>query len=178
MQEMGSQPWVPQVDVRVDGFVPEGYDHGDATKSNQLMQDLGINGAVPSQQPGIVGQNAGGTDSQSRPSTTVTVVIGDNGQDSASDSLRDSDGTDTSYDQEFDDSHSGGLYRVGSDDDQPSDENKDQTDPTGADSGTNRVVRGGGWSDKASAMASSERDKKAPLYKGHALGFRVARSAK
>jgi len=57
-------------------------------------------------------------------------------------------------------------------------ENKDKTDPTGADSGTNRVVRGGGWSDKASAMASSERDKKAPLYKGHALGFRVARSAK
>lgn len=57
-------------------------------------------------------------------------------------------------------------------------ENKDQTDPTGAETGTNRVVRGGGWSDKASAMASSERDKKAPLYKGHALGFRVARSAK
>ena len=57
-------------------------------------------------------------------------------------------------------------------------ENKDKTDPTGADSGTNRVVRGGGWSDKASAMASSERDKKAPLYKGHALGFRIARSAK
>ena len=57
-------------------------------------------------------------------------------------------------------------------------ENKDQTDPMGADSGTNRVVRGGGWSDKASAMASSERDQKAPLYKGHALGFRIARSAK
>ena len=57
-------------------------------------------------------------------------------------------------------------------------ENKDKEDPTGADNGTSRVVRGGGWSDKASALASSERDKKAPLYKGHTLGFRIARSAK
>ena len=57
-------------------------------------------------------------------------------------------------------------------------ENKDLNDPTGAETGTNRVVRGGGWSDKATALASSERDKKAPLYKGHTLGFRIARSAK
>ena len=57
-------------------------------------------------------------------------------------------------------------------------ENKDKEDPTGADNGTSRVVRGGGWSDKASALASSERDKKAPLYKGHTLGFRIVRSAK
>lgn len=57
-------------------------------------------------------------------------------------------------------------------------ENKDLNDPTGAETGTNRVVRGGGWSDKATALASNERDKKAPLYKGHTLGFRLARSAK
>ena len=57
-------------------------------------------------------------------------------------------------------------------------ENKDINDPTGAETGTNRVVRGGGWSDKATALASNERDKKAPLYKGHTLGFRLARSAK
>ena len=57
-------------------------------------------------------------------------------------------------------------------------ENKDIVDPTGADTGTNRVVRGGGWADKATALASSERDKKAPLYKGHTLGFRIARSTK
>ena len=56
-------------------------------------------------------------------------------------------------------------------------ENKDLKDPTGAETGTNRVVRGGGWSDKASALASNERGKKAPLYKGHSLGFRIARSA-
>jgi formylglycine-generating enzyme required for sulfatase activity len=57
-------------------------------------------------------------------------------------------------------------------------ENKDMVDPTGAETGTNRVVRGGGWSDKATALASGEREKKAPLYKGHTLGFRIARSAK
>lgn len=56
-------------------------------------------------------------------------------------------------------------------------ENKDLEDPTGAETGTNRVVRGGGWGDKASALASNERGKKAPLYKGHTLGFRIARSA-
>ena len=128
-QDMGPQSWVPQVDVRVDGFVPEGYDYGDATKSNQLMQDLGINEAVPSQQPGVVGQSAGGADSQTRPSTTVTVVIGDNGQDAASDSEGATDGYDTSYGSGFDnDSQSGGLYHVGSDDDQASGENKDETE--------------------------------------------------
>ena len=58
-------------------------------------------------------------------------------------------------------------------------ENKDQTDPKGAETGElGRVLRGGGWSDKVPALASSERDKKAPLYKGHTLGFRIARSAK
>ena len=57
-------------------------------------------------------------------------------------------------------------------------ENKDINDPAGAENGTNRVVRGGGWSDKATALASGERDKKAPLHKSHTLGFRIARSAK
>ena len=57
-------------------------------------------------------------------------------------------------------------------------ENKDLKDPTGVESGTSRVVRGGGWSDKATALASNERAKKAPLYKSHTLGFRIVRSAK
>jgi len=55
-------------------------------------------------------------------------------------------------------------------------ENKDMENPTGAESGTMRVVRGGGWNDKAPALSAGERDKKEPLYKTHTLGFRVGRS--
>ena len=57
-------------------------------------------------------------------------------------------------------------------------ENKDMADPTGAETGTNRVVRGGGFQEAIKDCASSKRDNKAPLYKGHTLGFRIARSAK
>jgi formylglycine-generating enzyme required for sulfatase activity len=55
-------------------------------------------------------------------------------------------------------------------------ENKDMENPTGAESGSMRVVRGGGWSNVAKEIAPAERDKKDPLYSGHTLGFRIARS--
>ena len=57
-------------------------------------------------------------------------------------------------------------------------ENKDMVDPTGAKNGTRRVVRGGGFQEAIKNCAPSERDKREPLYKGHTLGFRIARSAK
>lgn len=47
---------------------------------------------------------------------------------------------------------------------------------TGVESGSLRVVRGGGWSDKAPALSTGERDKKDPLTKTHMLGFRVVLS--
>lgn len=47
---------------------------------------------------------------------------------------------------------------------------------TGPKNGEYRVVRGGGWSDKASALASGERDKKIPLYAGQTVGFRIVYS--
>ncbi|MCQ2104755.1 MAG: formylglycine-generating enzyme family protein [Fibrobacter sp.] len=47
---------------------------------------------------------------------------------------------------------------------------------TGAVDGDYRVVRGGGWSDKASALAAAERNKKDPLYQSQMVGFRVVRS--
>ena len=55
-------------------------------------------------------------------------------------------------------------------------ENKDVENPTGPELGTMRVVRGGGWSSVAKEIAPAERDKKDPLYSGHTLGFRIARS--
>ena len=55
-------------------------------------------------------------------------------------------------------------------------ENKDMENPTGAETGTMRVIRGGGWSSVAKEIAPAERDKKDPLYSGHTLGFRIARS--
>ena len=55
-------------------------------------------------------------------------------------------------------------------------ENKDIENPTGAETGTMRVIRGGGWSNVAKEIAPAERDKKDPLYSGHTLGFRIARS--
>lgn len=47
---------------------------------------------------------------------------------------------------------------------------------TGPSSGTYRVIRGGGWSSKATSMASAEREKKDPLYHSQMVGFRVVRS--
>ena len=56
-------------------------------------------------------------------------------------------------------------------------ENKSVDNPTGAASGSSRVVRGGGWSSVAKDIAPTARDKKEPLYKDHTLGFRVGRGA-
>lgn len=47
---------------------------------------------------------------------------------------------------------------------------------TGVESGSLRVVRGGGWSDKAPALSTGERAKTPPLAKTHMLGFRVVLS--
>lgn len=56
-------------------------------------------------------------------------------------------------------------------------ENDIVCDPLGASSGTNRVIRGGSWLDKASGCSVSYRDYlKTPNLKDTTLGFRVARS--
>ena len=47
--------------------------------------------------------------------------------------------------------------------------------PTGPKSGTYRVIRGGGWSDKVKSLALNARDKKEPSYQSPTLGFRVVR---
>lgn len=46
----------------------------------------------------------------------------------------------------------------------------------GPNDGTYKVVRGGGWSDKVTALASGERGKKDPLYRSATVGFRVVYS--
>jgi len=51
-----------------------------------------------------------------------------------------------------------------------------QENYTGAKSGDYKVVRGGGWSDKAPALASAERDKENPKYRSQKVGFRVVYS--
>ncbi|MBO5531110.1 MAG: SUMF1/EgtB/PvdO family nonheme iron enzyme [Fibrobacter sp.] len=51
-----------------------------------------------------------------------------------------------------------------------------QENYTGANSGDYKVVRGGGWSDKAPALASAERDKEDPKYRSQKVGFRVVYS--
>ena len=57
-------------------------------------------------------------------------------------------------------------------------ENKDIADPTGAETGTTRVVRGGGFQEAIKDCAPSKRDNKAPLDKSHTWGFLIARSVK
>jgi formylglycine-generating enzyme required for sulfatase activity len=47
---------------------------------------------------------------------------------------------------------------------------------TGPAEGTYKCVRGGGWSYKAPALASSEREKKVPEYRSQTLGFRIVYS--
>lgn len=44
---------------------------------------------------------------------------------------------------------------------------------TGVIDGSYRVIRGGGWSDKAPALAAAERNKKDPLYQSQMVGLRV-----
>ncbi len=51
-----------------------------------------------------------------------------------------------------------------------------QENYTGAVAGDYKVIRGGGWSDKVTALASAERDKKEPKYRSRMLGFRVVYS--
>jgi len=48
---------------------------------------------------------------------------------------------------------------------------------TGPENGEYRSVRGGGWSDKVTALASGERDKKMPQLAGDKVGFRIVYSA-
>jgi len=46
-------------------------------------------------------------------------------------------------------------------------------DPQGPDSGTERSVRGGGWSSHAKDARSASRGRLTPTSKHHDLGFRV-----
>ncbi|MCL2155695.1 MAG: chitobiase/beta-hexosaminidase C-terminal domain-containing protein [Leptospirales bacterium] len=50
-----------------------------------------------------------------------------------------------------------------------------QTDPTGAVSGSNRVMRGGDWVSDASYMRSAYRGGSGPYYRYYSIGFRVVR---
>lgn len=51
-----------------------------------------------------------------------------------------------------------------------------EQNPVGPDFGEYKVIRGGGWSDKVSAMGSSERGKKLPTTQSQMIGFRVVHS--
>ena len=55
---------------------------------------------------------------------------------------------------------------------------EEQTDPTGPDSGTLRVYRGGGWNDFAKNMRSAYRATLAPDKSSFNIGLRLARNAK
>lgn len=52
-----------------------------------------------------------------------------------------------------------------------------QTDPAGAETGRNRVARGGGWYDYAKHVRSAYRSVAPPDYTDYKRGFRVARNA-
>ena len=51
-----------------------------------------------------------------------------------------------------------------------------QDNYVGPAEGDYKVIRGGGWSDKAPALASGERDKKAPKHHSQTIGFRIVYS--
>ena len=51
------------------------------------------------------------------------------------------------------------------------------TDPTGATSGSYRVLRGGGWYGSARDCRSAYRNRNSPVYRSDDLGFRVLRSS-
>ena len=51
-----------------------------------------------------------------------------------------------------------------------------QTNYAGPAEGAYKCVRGGGWSDKASALAPAEREKKSPEYRSQMVGFRIVYS--
>ena len=48
-----------------------------------------------------------------------------------------------------------------------------QTNPTGASTGSNRLIRGGGWNNAATACRSAYRDDGTPTYYFYNLGFRI-----
>jgi formylglycine-generating enzyme required for sulfatase activity len=50
-----------------------------------------------------------------------------------------------------------------------------QTDPTGANSGTDRIVRGGRWSQGGSMMRSAYRYSITPSVRDPYIGFRLVR---
>ena len=47
------------------------------------------------------------------------------------------------------------------------------TDPTGGGSGSNRVVRGGGWADDAQYLRSADRSSNSPGNRTYYFGFRL-----
>jgi len=51
-----------------------------------------------------------------------------------------------------------------------------QTDPTGASSGSDRVLRGGCWFFSAEYVRSAYRYYSYPFYRNYYIGFRLARS--
>jgi formylglycine-generating enzyme required for sulfatase activity len=51
-----------------------------------------------------------------------------------------------------------------------------QENYSGPAEGTYKVVRGGGWSDKAPALALGEREKKDPKHRSQTIGFRIVYS--
>jgi len=51
------------------------------------------------------------------------------------------------------------------------------TDPHGPDEGSDRVYRGGGWSDTARLCRATFRDFDSPTYGNYGIGFRLARSS-
>jgi formylglycine-generating enzyme required for sulfatase activity len=55
--------------------------------------------------------------------------------------------------------------------------NSPSSNPKGAASGSNRVLRGGSWGDYAGLCRSANRDNYAPSGRGHILGFRLALSS-
>jgi formylglycine-generating enzyme required for sulfatase activity len=52
---------------------------------------------------------------------------------------------------------------------------REETDYTGASSGSSRVIRGGGWSDAAGNVRSANRSGYTPSGRSYALGFRLVR---
>ena len=50
-----------------------------------------------------------------------------------------------------------------------------QTDPVGASSGANRVIRGGSWGNSAQGLRSAYRNSNDPAYRSGHIGFRLAR---
>jgi len=50
-----------------------------------------------------------------------------------------------------------------------------QTDPTGAEYGSYRVLRGGSWYDNGRYIRSANRNSSSPLLRSHSVGFRIVR---